>query len=48
MIGYLPVDERDAVDRRLAYDVRPARLGQGPQGLPGLARQLDAKHPDAA
>ena len=35
VIGYLPVDERDAIDRRLGRGVRPARHGQGTEGLPG-------------
>ena len=35
VIGYLPVDERDAIDRRLGLRVRAARPGQGVEGLPG-------------
>ena len=35
VIGYLPVDERDAIDRRLAARVRAARPGQGAEGVPG-------------
>ena len=35
VIGYLPVGERDAVDRRLAQRLRRPRPGQGPARLPG-------------
>ena len=44
--GYLPVDERDAIDRRLAWRSRSLTRPRV-EGLSGLARQLEAKHPDA-
>jgi putative transposase len=48
VIGYLPVDERDAVDRRLALAFAQPDSAKGLKACRELARQLDAKHPDAA
>ena len=46
--GYLPVEERDAVDRRLAAAFAHTDPVKGLKACRDLARQLDAKHPDAA
>lgn len=46
--GYLPVDERDAIDRRLALAFAQPDPAKGLKACRDLARQLDAKHPDAA
>ena len=48
MIGYLPVDERDAIDRRLAAAFAQPDPAKGLKACRDLARQLEAKHPDAA
>src|SRR5829696_1903709 len=48
VIGYLPVEERDAVDRRLAAAFAHTDPVKGLKACRDLARQLDAKHPDAA
>jgi putative transposase len=48
VIGYLPVDERDAIDRRLAAAFAQPDPAKGLKACRDLARQLDAKHPDAA
>ena len=46
--GYLPVDERDAIDRRLALAFTQPDPAKGLKACRDLARQLEAKHPDAA
>jgi len=46
--GYLPVDDRDAIDRRLAIAFGQPDPTKGLKACRDLARQLDAKHPDAA
>jgi putative transposase len=48
VIGYLPVEERDAIDRRLALAFAQPDSAKGLKVCRDLARQLDAKHPDAA
>jgi putative transposase len=48
VIGYLPVDERDAIDRRLALAFAQHDPAKGLKACRDLARQLEAKHPDAA
>ena len=48
VIGYLPVDERDAVDRRLAIAFAQIDPAKGLKACRDLARQLDGPHPDAA
>ena len=48
VIGYLPVDERDAIDRRLAAAFAQPDPAKGLKACRDLARQLDAQHPDAA
>src|SRR4051794_4376341 len=48
VIGYLPVDERDAIDRRLAAAFAQPDPTKGLKACRDLARQLDPKHPDAA
>ena len=48
VIGYLPVEERDAVDRRLAAAFAHTDPVKGLRACRDLARQLDATHPDAA
>jgi len=48
VIGYLPVGERDAVDRRLAQAFAEPDPGKGLAACRTLARQLDGPHPDAA
>ena len=46
--GYLPVGDRDPVDRRLAQAFAHPDPVRGLQACRDLARQLEAKHPDAA
>ncbi len=48
VIGYLPVAERDAIDRRLATAFAQPDPAKGLKACRDLARQLDAIHPDAA
>jgi transposase-like protein len=48
VIGYLPVDERDTVDRRLAQAFANPDPAKGLQACQNLAKQLDGAHPDAA
>ena len=48
VIGYLPVDERDAIDRRLAAAFAQPDPATGLKACRDLAGQLDARHPDAA
>lgn len=48
VIGYLPVEERDAVDRRLAAAFAHTDPVKGLKACRDLARQLESKHPDAA
>ncbi len=48
VIGYLPVDQRDAIDRRLAAAFAQPDPAKGLKACRDLARQLDANHPDAA
>jgi putative transposase len=48
VIGYLPVGERDAIDRRLAHGFAHADPAKGLAACRGLARQLERTHPDAA
>jgi transposase-like protein len=48
VIGYLGVDERDAVDRRLAIAFAQPDPDKGLGACRDLARQLEATHPDAA
>ena len=48
VIGYLPVDERDAIDRRLAIAFAQPDPAKGLAACGNLATQLEAKHPDAA
>jgi len=48
VVGYLPVDERDAIDRRLAIAFGQPDQAKGLKACRDLARQLEAKHPDAA
>ena len=48
VIGYLPVDDRDAVDRRLAQAFAEPDPAKGLVACRNLARQLDGAHPDAA
>ena len=48
VIGYLPVDERDAIDRRLGLAFAQPDLAKGLKACRALARQLDSAHPDAA
>jgi putative transposase len=48
VIGYLPVDERDALDRRLALAFAQPDSAKGLKACRDLARQLETKHPDAA
>ncbi len=47
VIGYLPVGERDAIDRRLAQAFAQPDPAKGLQACRDLARQLDGPHPDA-
>jgi putative transposase len=46
--GYLPVDQRDAVDRRLAIAFAQPDPAKGTRACKDLAGQLDNDHPDAA
>jgi len=46
--GYLPVGERDAIDRRLAIAFAQPDPAKGLKACRDLARQLEARHPDAA
>jgi putative transposase len=48
VIGYLPVDDRDAIDRRLAKAFAEPDPAQGLTACRNLAKQLDGAHPDAA
>jgi putative transposase len=48
VIGYLPVDDRDAIDRRLAAAFAQPDPNTGLAACRNLAQQLDVKHPDAA
>ena len=48
VIGYLPVDDRDAIDRRLAQAFAEPDPAKGLKACRDLARQLDGPHPDAA
>jgi len=48
VIGYLPVEERDALDRRLAAAFAHTDPVKGLKACRDLARQLESKHPDAA
>jgi putative transposase len=48
VIGYLPVDERDTIDRRLAIAFAQPDPAKGLKACRDLARQLDGPHPDAA
>jgi putative transposase len=48
VIGYLPVGDRDAVDRRLAAAFAQPDPAKGLAACRSLARQLEPKHPDAA
>lgn len=46
--GYLPVDQRDAIDRRLALAFAQPDAGKGLRACTELAKQLERTHPDAA
>ena len=46
--GYLPVDERDTVDKRLALAFAQPDPAKGLKACRDLAAQLDKTHPDAA
>jgi transposase-like protein len=46
--GYLPVGERDPIDRRLAAAFADADPAKGLAACRALARQLESRHPDAA
>jgi len=48
VIGYLPVDARDAIDRRLAIAFAQPEPVKGLRACRDLAGQLDKDHPDAA
>jgi putative transposase len=48
VIGYLPVGERDTVDKRLARAFADPDPAKGLKACQELARQLDNRHPDAA
>lgn len=48
VIGYLPVDERDAIDRRLGLAFAQPDPAKGLKACRDLANQLDSAHPDAA
>jgi putative transposase len=48
VIGYLPVGERDAIDRRLGAAFADPDPAQGLAACRTLARQLESRHPDAA
>ena len=47
-IGYLPVAQRDTIDRRLAVAFARPDPVKGMQACRSLAAQLDGPHPDAA
>jgi putative transposase len=46
--GYLPVGQRDAIDKRLAQAFNDPDPAKGLRACHQLARQLKARHPDAA
>jgi putative transposase len=46
--GYVPVGERDAIDRRLAQAFAEPDAAKGLAACRALARQLESRHPDAA
>lgn len=46
--GYLPVEQRDAIDRRLAIAFAQPDAAKGLKACRDLAAQLDRDHPDAA
>lgn len=46
--GYLPADQRDAVDKRLAIAFAQPDPAKGIKACRDLAAQLDRDHPDAA
>ena len=46
--GYLPVEDRDNIDRRLALAFAQPDAGKGLRACTELAKQLDRTHPDAA
>ena len=46
--GYLPVEDRPVIDRRLALAFAQPDAAKGLRACRDLAAQLDAKHPDAA
>jgi transposase-like protein len=48
VIGYLPVDERDAIDKRLAIAFAQPEPAKGIKACQDLAGQLERDHPDAA
>ena len=48
VIGYLPVDQRDTVDKRLAMAFAQPDHAKGLKVCRDLAAQLDKTHPDAA
>jgi putative transposase len=48
VIGYLPVDDRDVIDRRLAQAFAEPDPAKGLTACRNLAKQLDGAHPDAA
>lgn len=48
VIGYLPADERDQIDRRLALAFAQPDVTKGLKVCRDLAVQLDKTHPDAA
>ena len=48
VIGYLPISEREAIDRRLAQAFAHIDPAKGLAACRALARQLDGPHPDAA
>src|SRR6478736_1993496 len=46
VIGYLPVEDRDAIDRRLAAAFAQPDPAKGVAACRNLAKQLDVHHPD--
>jgi putative transposase len=46
--GYVPVGERDAIDRRLAQAFAEPDAAKGLAACRALDRQLESRHPDAA
>ena len=48
VIGYLPVDDRDTIDKRLALAFAQPDSAKGLKACRDLATQLDKSHPDAA